>query len=80
MMENHMSFTDNVTILPTAKMRHRFIYPSRQAAYDDMMRVAVEVIQAIKAAGGELPSVEKMSSDLDRLWKNEWEHLAPSGR
>lgn len=53
------------------------LYPSQQAAHDDLMRCAAEVIREIRARGGKLPSVAKMAKDIERLWQREWQHLAP---
>ena len=45
-----------------------YLYESAQQAHDDLMMIAREVIREIRAAGGKVPPVGKMSRDLDKLW------------
>jgi hypothetical protein len=55
-----------------------YIFASQDDAYREMMAVALEVIREIRAAGGTVPRVGKMSKDLDRLWAV-WKLFAPRG-
>jgi len=45
-----------------------YIFKDQNEAYREMMTIAVEVIREIRAAGGKVPPVGKMSRDLDKLW------------
>ena len=55
-----------------------YLYASEQAAHDDMMLLAAEVIREIRADGGKPPAVSVMSRDLDKLW-DVWKLFAPRG-
>lgn len=52
----------------TALYPPRYVFDSQQAAHNELMLLAAEVIREIVAAGGKPPPVSRMLKDLDRLW------------
>ena len=47
-----------------------YLFASQQAAHDELMLIAAEVIREIVQSGGRPPSPSRMLRDVDRLWQN----------
>lgn len=54
-----------------------YMFASAQAAHNELMTVAAEVIREIVQSGIKPPSPSRMLRDVDRLWAQVYRHLAP---